>query len=109
MKNFEIVAIFTQYKDTLDDFIDNSNLESLVLAGSIDKKSYNVPISKSSSIDLFKEEYLDENLLNMSSQLTPKIEDSLVRQSRVIAPQARYRDSQRRRKDCWGNKRNPVK
>ena len=72
MGNPEIVAIPNQYKDTLDDFIDSSDLWSPDWARLIDKRSHNALISESSSTDLSKGDCLNKDLLNRSSQFAPK-------------------------------------
>ena len=93
VRNIEIVAISNQYKDTLDDLIDSSDLESLDWVEQIDKKSRNAPMSEGSSADLSEKDCLDEDLPDRSSQLAPKTENLQVRQRRIIAPRAGYWES----------------
>lgn len=58
---------------------------------------------------LFKEDDLDKNILDKLSQCAaPKIRDSQMCWCHIIAYQARYRKSQRKDKNCWGNKINPI-
>ena len=85
MGNSEIVAIPNRYKDTLDDLIDSSDPESPDRARPIDERSRNAPMSEGSIADCSEGDSLDEDLLNKSSQLAPKTEDSQVRQCRVVA------------------------
>ena len=108
MENSEIVASSNQYKDTLNDLIDNSDPELPDRAGPIDGKSRNAPMSKDSLADLSKGDCLDEDLPNRSSRLAPKNEDLQVRQRRVVAPQAGYGKSQKGGEDRCGNKINPI-
>ena len=61
-KNFEIVIFFNKYKDTLDDFINSSNLESLNQSRLINKKLCNTPRFKASLIELLERFYLNENI-----------------------------------------------
>ena len=79
MRKFKIVAISNQYKDTLDDFIDSSDPESLDRARLIDKRSCNAPMSKSGLTNPSGEDCLDENFADKLSQLAPKTRDSQVR------------------------------
>lgn len=60
-KNFEIVVISNRYKDTLDDFIDSSNLKSPLRP--VDKRLRNGPRFKGSSTGLLEEDCLDEDVL----------------------------------------------
>lgn len=108
MENSEIVAFSNWYKNTLDDFIDSSDSESLDLARLIDERFRNAPMSEGSLADLLEENCLDEDLLDRSSWLASKIWDLQVRQCRVIASRAEYEKSKRGREYCWGNKINPV-
>ena len=108
MGNSEIVAIPNRYKDTLDNLIDNSDPESPDRAGPIDERSCNVPISGGSLADRSEGDCLDKDLPDKSSQLEPKIENSQVRQRRVVAPWAGYWKSQGGGEDRWENKINPV-
>lgn len=52
MGNSEIVVIFNQYKDTLDDFINNPDPESLDWARCLDKNFRNILISENILADL---------------------------------------------------------
>lgn len=76
MGNLEIVAISKQYKDTLNDLINSSDLEFLDQAKPIDEKFWNTLISESSSPDLLKKNCLGEHLLNRSLWLVLKIQNS---------------------------------
>lgn len=60
-RNSEIKTICNQYKDTLDDLTDNSNIESLNLAGSLNEISHNAFKSASSSANLSEKDCLDES------------------------------------------------
>lgn len=56
------MAISNKYKNTLDNFINNSDTKSLDWPGLIDKGSHNMPKSKS-SLTIFLEEYcLDKDI-----------------------------------------------
>lgn len=83
-KNSEIVAIPNIYKDTLDDFIDNSDPESP--PGLIDKGSYNAPRSRSDSTGFLEEDYLDEDnsASDRSSRLAPKSKNFQLHQHRDV-------------------------
>lgn len=75
-KNFEIIVISNTYKDTLNNFINSSDLEfSLRLIG---KKSCNAPRSKDILIDFSKKNCLDKDVLtsNKSLRLVPKTRNS---------------------------------
>lgn len=86
------MAIFNKYKDTLDNFIDNSDPESLNKVRLIDERSYNVPRSENSLTDLWEGDCLDEDILDRSSRLAPKTENSQMRQCYVVALfQARFK------------------
>lgn len=65
------MIIFDRYKDILDDFIDNSDLESL--PGLIDKMLQNAHRSKGYSIGFLEKNWLDKNVLpsHKLSQLAP--------------------------------------
>ena len=80
VENSEIVAIHNQYKETLDDLIDSSDLELSDWAGPIDERSRNTPISKWSSTDLLEGNCLDKDLSDKLSRLAPKTQDSQVHQ-----------------------------
>ncbi len=62
----KIAAIPNKYKDTLNDLIDSSDIESpdrpqsLDRPGLIDKRSYNLPKFKGGSPSLCEEDCLDE-------------------------------------------------
>lgn len=86
MENFEIVTISNRYKDTLDDHINSSDLESQDQARPINERSHITPMSEGSLANLSKENSLNKNLSHRSSWLMPKIEDSQLRQCCVIAP-----------------------
>ena len=106
VKNSEIVAIPNQYKNTLDDFIDNLDLKLPDWAGPIDEKSRNAPMSENSLADFLGKDCLDEDLLDKLSQLAPKIGDLKVHQHCVIAP--RVRKSWKGRKNHSRNKINTM-
>ena len=72
MRNSEITIIFNRYKDTLDDLIDSSDLESSNQAGPIDGRFCNSPMSEGSLADLLEENCLDEDLSDRLSRLAPK-------------------------------------
>lgn len=86
MRNSEIVVIPNQYKSTPDDFINGSDPESLDQAGSIDERSRNTSMSKSSLADLSKGDYMNKDLPDGSLQLAPKTRDSQMHQCHIIAP-----------------------
>lgn len=56
------MAIFNQYKDTLDDLTHSSDPRSLNQVELIDNRSHNTPISENSLTDLSEEDSLNENL-----------------------------------------------
>lgn len=66
--SFEIAAISNRYKDTINLFIDSSNIELRL----IDKRSCNRPISEGCLIGFSKGDYLNEDISNMLLRLTPK-------------------------------------
>ena len=80
------MAIPNRYKDTLDNLIDSSDPESPDRARPIDERSRNIPMSEGSSADCSEGDCLDEDLPDKSSRLAPKIEDSPMRQRRVVSP-----------------------
>ena len=61
-----------------------------------------------SSADLSERDYLNEDLLDRSSRLVPKTENSQVRQRCVVVSQIGYEKSQRGGEDRWRNKIYPV-
>lgn len=63
-KNSEIIAIFNRYKNTLDDFIESSNLESPPKL--IDKGSRNAPKSRGGLTGLLEKDYLDKDMLALN-------------------------------------------
>lgn len=65
-ENSKILVISNQYKDTLDDFIDNSYLEFPDWVGLIDMRTCNLPNSKANSADLLEKNYLDKDVSNKS-------------------------------------------
>ncbi len=75
----EIVTIPNKYKNTLDDFIDSSNKESLNWpdcpdrSGLIDKGSRNTLKSRSDSPILLEENCLNKDVSVTSLELMPKI------------------------------------
>lgn len=66
-ENFEILIIFNLYKDTLDNFIDSSDLEFLDWARPINIRFYNTLKSKASSADILERDYVNKNFLDKSS------------------------------------------
>lgn len=84
-RNSKIVAILNRYKDTLDDFIDNSNSEFLPRL--INKSSRNMPRSKGGSTGFLKDNYLNKDFLALkrSSQLIAKTKDSQLHQCYKVA------------------------
>ena len=70
------MAISNRYKNTLDDLIDSSDVQSPNRVGPIDERSCNDPMSERSSADLLEEDYLHENLPDRLSRLAPKTKDS---------------------------------
>lgn len=73
------MAISNQYKDTLNDFIDSSDLKPLNWTGSIYKTFLNALRSKGNLADLLEKDYLDNNFSNKSLLLIPKTENLQVR------------------------------
>lgn len=75
----EIAAILNKYKDTLDNRIDSPDTKFLDWSdspyrpGLIDKRSRNVPGSKSGSLTLSEEYCLDKNVLVTLLEPTLKI------------------------------------
>lgn len=67
------MAIPNRYQDTLDDFINSSDVESSNWVGSINKRSRNLPQSKNSLIRLLERDCLDKNVLDRSLWLALKI------------------------------------
>lgn len=74
-RNSEVVAIPNRYKNTLNNLIYNSDVKSLDQSRQIDKRLYNAPRSKGSSIRFLKKDCLSKNILNRLLQLMPKIRD----------------------------------
>ena len=114
-KNSEIVAIFNRYKDTLDDFIDSSDPESL--PGPIDERSQNTPRSRGGSTGLPEKDRLDEDYVSASDkspQLAAKTGNFQLHQRYDVAPlnpkkgSAQYEKGQRGEEGGGGNKINPV-
>lgn len=70
--SFEIAAISNRYKDTIDHFIDSSNIEFFDWPRLIDKGLCNRPISEGCLIGFSKGDYLNEDISNMLLRLTPK-------------------------------------
>ncbi len=87
----EIAAIFNKYKDTLDNFIDSSDIKSPNWLDSpdrlrlIDKGSRNTPRFRGGSPTLLKENRLDKDILVTLLELAPKIRTSQVYQHHDIA------------------------
>ena len=75
----EIAAIFNKYKDTFDNLIDSSNIESLNYLDSpnwlelIDKRSCNIPKSRDGSLTFLEKDCLDKDILIMSLEPALKI------------------------------------
>ena len=82
----EIMVIPNKYKDTLDDLIDSSDIESPNHLDSsnraklIDKESHNAPKSKDNSLTFLEEDYLDENISIMLLEPALKFQDFPVHQ-----------------------------
>ena len=103
------MAIPNKYKDTLDDLIDSSNIESSDQPespdwlGPIDKGKYNSPKFRGTSSSLFEEEKncLDEDVLVTSLELASKTQHPLVYKRYDVAllgpksGRAQYRKGQR--------------
>lgn len=83
--NSETVPVCNQYKDTLDDLIDSSDLESQDQARPNDERSRNTLMSEDSSADLSERNCIDEDLLDRSSRLALKNKNSQVCQCHVVA------------------------
>lgn len=83
-ENSEIVAILNKYKVTLNDLIDNSDAKSPDQLGLINKRLYNALKSENSPRGFLKQDCLDDDVLNRSSRLAPKSEDSQVYQRHDI-------------------------
>ena len=87
----KITAIFNKYKDTLDNLIDSSNIESPDYPDSsnwlrlIDKGLYNTLKSKDGSPTFLEEDCLDEDISITSLEPTSKIQDSQVHQCHDVA------------------------
>ena len=85
----EIAAILNKYKDTLDDLIDSSDIESPdqpdypAWPGLIDKRSRNACRLRGGSPTLSEDDHLDEDVPVTSA---PKIRASQVHQPHDIAP-----------------------
>lgn len=86
------MAIFIRYKDTLDDFINNSNVKSLDRPRAIDKRSRTSLWSESSPMEagpqLLKGNLLDKDLSDNLLRLATQIRNSLVHQRHDVAPLA---------------------
>lgn len=78
------MGIPKKYKDILDDLIDSLDTKSPDWPnspnwlGSIDKESCNALRSRSGLSTLLEKDCLDENVLVISLELVPKIQDSKV-------------------------------
>lgn len=70
------MAICNRYKDTLDHFINNSDIESPNSPGLIDKRSRNTPKSEGSLTGVLEGNYLDKDVSDRSSWLARKTGDS---------------------------------
>lgn len=95
MKNSKIVAFFNLYNNTLDDFINSLNSESLDWSKLLDEKSCNSAISKSNLADLSEGDCSDKKLSDQLLWLAPKTKDSQLHQHYIVIPQARYKKSQK--------------
>lgn len=94
--NFEILAFPNQYKDILDDLIDDSDSKSPDQARLFYIKFYNTFRSEASLADLLERNYLDKDFLDRSSWLAFKTGNLQVRQYYIVTPQARYKKSRKR-------------
>lgn len=87
----EIVVIFNKYRDTLNNLIDNSDIEFPNWPdfpnwpGLIDKRSRNALRSRGGLSILSKEDCLDEDILVTSLEPVPKIQAFQVHQCYDIA------------------------
>lgn len=77
-KNSEVVAIFYNYKNILDYFINSSDPKFLNWLRPIDQRLYNALRSKNDLTSFLEKNYLDENVLalNRLSELAPKTGNS---------------------------------
>ena len=88
----EIAVICNKYKNTLDDLNDSldinllDQLKSLDWIELIDKETYNIFNSKSTSPGFLEEDCLDKNILVMLLELAPKIWDIQIYKCHDIAP-----------------------
>lgn len=73
------MAIFNQYKNTLNDFTNSLDLESLDWAKLIDERSHNASIFEGNLANFLERNYLDKNLLERSLWLALKTQDLQVR------------------------------
>lgn len=84
------MVILKKYKDTLDDFIDSSDLEFPDWAGLIDGRFCNAPKSENSSVGLSRRTCWNKDIPDKLSRLTAKTTNLQVRQRRVVASQVGY-------------------
>ena len=66
-------------KNTLDGFIESSDLESSDQAGAIIERFRNAPKFENSLANPLEKDSLDEDVSDSSSRLMPQIENSVVR------------------------------
>lgn len=93
-KNFKVIIIPNRYKNTLDNFIDNSDLKFSDCARQIDMKSCNAPKSENVLANLLKRDCLDKNIQDKASKLMPKTRNLQVYQCRVVTiSQIKYKKS----------------
>lgn len=69
------MVISSHYKDTLNKFIDSSDLKSSIWLRQIDKRSHNALISENSLADFLKKNFSNKNFSDMWLQLEPKTQD----------------------------------
>lgn len=105
------MAILNKYKDTLDDFINNSNTESLDQPKSldwlkpIDKETCNASRTQDASLSFLEKNCMDKDVLVTSLELAPKTQDCQVYKCCHIIPlvlkseRAKYGKSQKNRLD----------
>ena len=104
------MAILNRYKDTLYEFINSLDAKSLDRPELIDKRSYNALKSQGSWTDPLKRNYLNKDISDKSSWLTPKTGDSQVYQCHDVAffdsknRKSQYKKVQRGKKDMKSQK-----
>ncbi len=74
--NSEIMAIPNNYKNTLDNLIDSSDIESPDWLRPINKELCNAPKCEGSLMSFSKSNCLDKDVLDMLLRLVSKTQDS---------------------------------